>query len=126
MWCLSEPVIVTSTKLTFAKDNRKSSIQELPDIQVITDSPAKAMEIGMVIGHRPIFACSSSNVDIAVLQLATGGDQKGLGSFNHHGSLHEYAYDRGISVEEMDKGLDVARDLGWQVVSMKNDWRVIF
>jgi hypothetical protein len=51
----------------FAKDNRKSSIQKLPDIQVITDSPEKAREIEMVIGHRPIFACGSSNVDIAVL-----------------------------------------------------------
>jgi hypothetical protein len=50
MECLSEPVIVTSTKLTLAKE---------------------AMEIWMVIGHRPIFACSSSNVDIAVLPIAT-------------------------------------------------------
>jgi hypothetical protein len=65
--CPPEQVIVTSTKLMFAKDNRKSSIQKLPDIQVITDSPEKAREIERVIGHRPIFACDSSNVDIAVL-----------------------------------------------------------
>jgi hypothetical protein len=65
--CPPEQVIVTSTKLMFAKDNRKSSLQKLPDIQVITDSPEKAREIERVIGHRPIFACGSSNVDIAVL-----------------------------------------------------------
>jgi hypothetical protein len=49
----------------FAKDNRKSSLQKLPDIQVITDSPEKAREIERVIGHHPLFG--SSNVDIAVL-----------------------------------------------------------
>ena len=67
----------------------------------------------MVIGHHPIFAYGSLDGDIATLQSTIGGDRKGLGLFNHHDdSLREYAYDRGSSVGELDKCIDMARDWG--------------
>jgi hypothetical protein len=37
-----------------------------------------------------------------------------------------YAYDRKADLGRLDKGLDEAPRRGWTVVSMKNDWRIIF
>jgi hypothetical protein len=62
-----------------------------------------------------------------MLQFATGGDRQGIGLLNHHDDpIREYTYDKGTTVGRLDKGLEVARDWGWQVVSMKNDWKNIF
>ena len=45
---------------------------------------------------------------------------------HHTDSIREWAYDRNSSVGRLDKGLDEAREKGWTVIDMKNDWKVVY
>jgi len=38
----------------------------------------------------------------------------------------EWAYDRKSHIGQLDKDLDEAKSRGWTVVSMKDDWKIIF
>ena len=47
--------------------------------------------------------------------------------FVHHTDAErEFAYDRESHIGRLDKGLDEAKQRGWTVVSMKDDWKRIF
>ncbi len=45
---------------------------------------------------------------------------------HHTDAEREWAYDRESHIGRLDKGLDEAREKGWTVVDMKNDWKVIY
>jgi phosphoserine phosphatase len=122
-----EQVIGSAIKLQFIENNSSSSVMKLPEILVIDDGKEKAKEIQLNIGRRPIFAYGNSDGDIPMLQFTTGGNRQGLGLLNHHDDpIREYAYDNGSAVGRLDKGFKIAGEWGWQVVSMKNDWKDIF
>jgi hypothetical protein len=120
-------VIGSSPRYQFADHNRNSSILKLPEIWSIGEAQGKPINIQLFIGHRPVFAYGNSDGDIQMLQFATGGDQQGMGILNHHDdSGREYAYDRESLVGKLDRGLEMAQEWDWQVVSMKNDWKEVF
>jgi phosphoserine phosphatase len=122
-----EQVIGSEIKLQFIENNSSCSVVKLPEILVWDDGQEKAEEIQLTIGHPPIFAYGNSDGDIPMLQFATGGSRQGLGLLNHHDDpIREYAYDSDPSLGGLDKGLKMAGEWGWQVVSMKNDWNTIF
>jgi len=122
-----EQVIGSAFKLQFIEDNGSCSIMKLPEILVIDDGQEKAKEIQQNIGHRPIFAYGNSDGDIPMLQFTTGGNRQGIGLLNHHDDpIREHAYDNESVVGRLDRGLKIAEEWGWQVVSMKNDWKYIF
>jgi len=45
---------------------------------------------------------------------------------HHDDAKREYAYDRSDKLQQFNKGWDQAMANGWIVVSMKDDWKVIF
>jgi len=122
-----EQVIGSAIKLQFIENNSSCSVMKLPEILVIDDGQEKAKEIQQNIGRRPIFAYGNSDGDIPMLQFTTGGNRQGIGLLNHHDDpIHEHAYDNESAVGRLDRGLEIAGEWGWQVVSMKNDWKYIF
>ncbi|MDD1748252.1 MAG: haloacid dehalogenase-like hydrolase [Methanothrix sp.] len=122
-----EQVIGSAFKLQFIENNSSSSVIKLPEILVVDDGQEKAKEIQQNIGRRPIFAYGNSDGDIPMLQFTTGGNRQGIGLLNHHDDhIREYAYDNASAVGRLDKGLEIAGEWGWQVVSMKNDWKYFF
>lgn len=122
----SEQVIGSAFSLQFIENNGSTYLMRLPEIMVWTDGTKKAEEIQQNIGLRPIFAYGNADGDIPMLQFATGGDSQGIGLLNHHDDpIREYAYVRALD-GGLDKGLEIAGEWGWQVVSMKNDWKYIF
>jgi phosphoserine phosphatase len=123
----SEQVIGSALKLQFIENNSSCSVVKLPEILVVDDGLEKAKEISQNIGRRPIFAYGNSDGDIPMLKFTTGGDRQALGLLNQHDDpIREYAYDNASAVGRLDKGLGIAGEWGWQVVSMKNDWKDIF
>ena len=44
----------------------------------------------------------------------------------HDDAAREWAYDRGSPIGALDKAWDEAKERGWTVVSMKQDWKVIY
>lgn len=122
-----EQVIGSAIKLQFIENNTSCSVMKIPEILVIDDGQEKAKEIQLNIGRPPIFAYGNSDGDIPMLQFTTGGNRKCMGLLNHHDDpIREYAYDNESAVGRLDKGLRMAGEWEWQVVSMKNDWKYIF
>ncbi len=122
-----EQVIGSANKLQFIENNGSCSVIRLPEILVFDDGQEKVEEIQLIIGRPPIFAYGNSDGDIPMLEFATGAGRQGLGLLNHHDDpIREYAYDNKSAVGRLDKGLKMADERGWHVVSMKNDWEDIF
>jgi phosphoglycolate phosphatase-like HAD superfamily hydrolase len=67
-------------------------------------------------GRLPAFAGGNADVDIEMLTAATFAVL-----INHDDDEREFAYTNGG-----EKSLATAKELGWTVVSMKNDWKNIY
>ena len=78
--------------------------------------PGKPEHIFAQTGRLPVFAGGNADVDIEMLESA---------SFallvNHDDDEREFGYAKGA-----EKSLAKAEELGWTVVSMKNDWKAVF
>lgn len=123
----AEQVIGSAFRLQFVQNNSSVSVVKLPQILVMDDGQEKAKEIVQNIGQRPILAYGNSNGDIPMLQFTTSDGRHGLGLLNHHDDpVREYAYDKESAIGRLDSGLDMAEEWGWQIVSMKEDWKEIF
>ncbi|XZE53955.1 HAD family hydrolase [Planctomycetaceae bacterium SH139] len=104
----------------------KPVLVRLPEIAFIDDKEGKPVAINQHIGQRPIFAAGNSDGDFQMLQWTTSGDGSRFAMLVHHDDqVREWAYDRDSVVGKLDRGLDEAVGLGWRLVSMKKDWKVI-
>ena len=122
-----EQVIGSALRVQLVEDNHNVSVVKLPQILVFDDGQEKVKEIVQNIGLKSIFAYGNSDGDIPMLQYATSDNRHGLGLLNHHDDpIREYAYDRQLAMGKLDKGLDMAGEWDWQVVSMKDDWKEIW
>ena len=62
-----------------------------------------------------------------MLQWTTAGSGARLGMLVHHDdAAREYAYDRSSAIGRLAEGLDQYRAMGWGLISMMNDWKVVF
>ncbi|BCP52672.1 haloacid dehalogenase [Kaistia sp. 32K] len=122
-----QQVVGSSGKTEFKLDGDKVSIQKLPAIEFVDDGPGKPVGINRFIGKRPVFAAGNSDGDLEMLQWTTLNPGPRFGMIVHHtDAKREWAYDRDSDVGKLDKALDEAPKRGWTVVSMKDDWKVIY
>lgn len=123
----TEQVIGSSGQTEFQIINSKAELVKLPKVGSVDDGNGKPVNINLHIGRRPILAFGNSDGDLQMLQYTSMDSVRSLGLLLHHDdSVREYAYDRQSSIGKLDKALDAAQTHGWQVVSMKNDFKVIF
>jgi len=80
--------------------------------------PAKAVNMIMRAGRRPILAMGNSTGDAWLLAMAAGG-RPGLALVLDHDDPREFVYTK-------PELLATARERGWRVVSMRRDWAAIF
>ncbi len=100
---------------------------KLPKVEFIDDGPGKPVGINRFIGRRPYFAFGNSDGDKEMLEWTAAGDHaRYMGLVHHDDAVREWAYDRNSPVGRLDKAWDEAVKRGWTVVSMKNDWKVIY
>ena len=81
-----------------------------------TSGPGKPEHIFAQTGRLPVFAGGNADVDIEMLESR----QFAL-LVNHDDAEREFAYTSGA-----EASLAKAEELGWTVVSMKNDWNTVF
>jgi phosphoserine phosphatase len=123
----SEQVIGSSGKVKFEIRESGPVLVKLPEINFIDDKEGKPVGIHQYIGKRPIAAFGNSDGDLQMLQYTAAGDGTRFMLYVHHTDAErEWAYDRESSIGRLDKGLDEAKEKGWVVVDMKNDWKVIY
>ena len=103
----------------------------LPKVALLDDGPGKAVGIHRHLGRVPIAAFGNSDGDLAMLETTSNSADSKLrprlvAIVWHTDAVREYAYDRNTSVGRLDRGLDLAPKLGWHLIDMKRDWKVIY
>lgn len=91
-------------------------------VDPIDDGAGKPVNIELHIGRKPILAAGNSDGDLHMLWLAQKSGYRSLSLLlRHDDAKREYAYDEGS-----EKMLQMAKERGWVVVSMKADWKTVF
>ena len=122
-----EQVVGSSIKTKFEMRDGKPVLVRLPELNFNDDRGGKPVGINEHIGRRPIAAFGNSDGDLQMLQYTAAGPGTRFCLYVHHtDAAREWAYDRQSPVGALDKGLDEANAKGWTVVSMKDDWRIVF
>ena len=122
-----EQVVGSSGQLKFEIHDGKPVLMKLPAVDFVDDKEGKPVGIQTHIGRRPIAAFGNSDGDHQMLQWTAAGPGPRLCLIVHHTDAErEWAYDRVSPMGKLDKALDEAKERGWTVVSMKNDWKTIF
>lgn len=84
--------------------------------QPLDDGPGKPVQIWARTGRKPILAAGNADGDVAMLEQA----QFSL-LIRHDDAEREFAYDAGA-----ERALASAKERGWTVVSMHNDFASVF
>jgi phosphoglycolate phosphatase-like HAD superfamily hydrolase len=122
-----EQVIGSSAKLQFEASGKSASLRKLGELNSFDDRDAKAQNIGLHIGRRPIFAFGNSDGDLAMLRYTLAGAGARLGLLLHHDDeAREFAYDREFKLSPLSEALNQADAYGITLVSMKQDWAQVF
>ncbi|MFO7614653.1 MAG: HAD family hydrolase [Bacteroidales bacterium] len=88
-------------------------------VQPINDEGGKAVNILFKVGKLPVIAIGNSPGDYHMLQYSKNSSMSLQMIVNHDDAEREYVYD-------MDIMRDMCRENGWQEISMKNDFKVVF
>jgi hypothetical protein len=115
-------VIGTTPEYEFKDGPEGGSLVRTKNLSGYNEKSAKAENIQLHIGRRPILVAGNADGDLAMMAMAAGGKRPFLNLLLHHDdSEREFAY-----VENSDKALQMAQSRGWTIVSMKNDFNVVF
>ncbi|MEU9095253.1 HAD family hydrolase [Streptomyces sp. NPDC048428] len=108
-----ENVIGSAAAYTYADGKLVRSHELLGDLD---PGAGKPEHIFTHTGRLPVLAGGNADVDIQMLQSA-----RFALLVNHDDEQREFAYTKGA-----ETSLTKAEELGWTVVSMKNDWTTVF
>jgi phosphoserine phosphatase len=118
----SERVIGSSNGLRYTPDEHGGSVVYLAEPDVFDDGPVKPVRIWSRVGRRPILAAGNSNGDIPMLAFAGRPSRPGLRLLVlHDDPEREFDYVAGA-----ERALEQAKEQGWTVVSIKQDWATVF
>ncbi len=129
-----QQVVGSMGKLAYQRgEDGRPELAMLPETLLVDDGPGKPVGIHLVIGRRPVAAFGNSVGDREMLEWTQAGTSADDPSarlmllVHHDDARREYAYGPDSKVGTFPAELmDEARQRGWLVVSMKNDWKRIF
>jgi len=128
-----EQVVGSTIQTQYEVRNGKPVLMRLPKIDLIDDKAGKPVGIGKFIGRRPIAAFGNSAGDREMLEWTGAGTGLGLGMLVFHDDAErEYAYGPANGLADTHFGafpvslMQEAKERGWVVISMKDDWKRIF
>ena len=121
-------VVGSSGKTEYRMWDASPALVKVPELLFFDDGPGKAEGINHYVGRQPIFAFGNSIGDKEMLEWTA--NCKGLcfmGLVHHDDGEREYAYGADSDVGRFPVALmEQAKTSGWNVVSMKDDWKQIF
>lgn len=123
-----EQIIGTAGKVKYEYQNGKPDLFKLPEVLFIDDKNGKPEAINLFIGKLPVAAFGNSDGDQQMLEWSQSSKGKSLQLLVHHDDpVREYKYDADSKVGTFSQILmEEAKKKNWIVVSMKNDWKVVF
>lgn len=117
-----EQVIGSTPEYEYREGPAGGYLARKDNVETLNDRSAKAENIQLHIGRRPILVAGNSDGDLAMMGLAAGGRKPFLNLLIRHDDAdREFAYEDNTS-----KVLEAARTRGWTTISMKNDFKLIF
>jgi phosphoglycolate phosphatase-like HAD superfamily hydrolase len=115
-------VIGTTVEYAFKENAEGGDLARTTNLDIYNEKAAKAQNIQLHIGRRPILVAGNTNGDLAMMSLAAGGKQPFLNLvLRHDDAQREFAYE-----EKADKVLQTAQSRGWTVISMQSDFNTVF
>jgi hypothetical protein len=100
---------------------------KLPEVDFVDDKAGKAVGIQQHIGRRPVMAFGNSDGDLQMLQWTMAGTGARFALLVHHtDAAREWAYDRDSAIGRLDEAWDEALANGWTLVSIEEDWKIVF
>jgi phosphoserine phosphatase len=116
-----ERIVGSSNQLQFVEDGDGSIVYAAaPD--VFDDGPAKPIRIWSRMGRRPLIAGGNSNGDVPMLAFAGTAARPPLRLL----VLHDDPEREADYVKGAEGALERARNEGWTVISVKDDWSTVF
>src|SRR5580693_98787 len=119
-------------KYGYDKDGKPFLTKE-PKLLLNDNNAGKPEGIHLMIGRRPFASFGNSTGDRQMLEYTKTGDGARLAMIVlHDDAEREYAYGPAQGLPDTKVGTftqalyDEAKKNGWTVISMKNDWKVIF
>ena len=117
-----ERVIGSTVAYRYMESDQGGEIVQQAEMDVIDDGPGKPVQIWNLIGRRPILSAGNSNGDLPMLGFTGGGSLPALRLLVlHDDGEREFEYTSGA-----ERVLQASQERGWSVISMKNDWKIIF
>jgi len=124
-----EQVVGSAGATNFVYDKSgKPNLVKVPKLLLNDDSAGKPEGIHLMIGRRPVAAFGNSIGDKQMLEYTQAGDGARLMMLVHHDDdKREYAYGPKSKVGTFTDALMAqAKKNGWNMISMKDDWKRIF
>jgi phosphoglycolate phosphatase-like HAD superfamily hydrolase len=129
-----EQVVGTALGTTYGyAKNGKPFLTKEPKLLLNDNNAGKPEGIHLMIGRRPQIAFGNSTGDQQMLEYTKAGDGARIAMLVlHDDAEREYAYGPAHGLPDTKVGTftqalyDEAKKNGWTVISMKNDWKVIF
>jgi len=123
-----EQVVGSSIKTKYEWRDGKPVLMRLPEMNFIDDKTGKPVGINSHIGRRPIAAFGNSDGDQQMLEWTQGDGGARLMMLVHHDdAVREFAYGAESKIGTFSDALMAeAKKNDWTVISMKNDWKIIF
>lgn len=128
-----EQVVGSSILSKFEYLGGKPVLMREPKVFFTDDNAGKPVGINLFIGKRPYAAFGNSPGDKQMLAWTQAGDGARLMMLVlHDDPTREYAYGPANGLPDTKVGTftqalyDEAKSKGWNVISMKNDWKRIF
>ena len=123
-----EQVVGSSIQTRFEMRDGQPVLVRLPAVNFIDDKAGKPIGINQHIGRRPIAAFGNSDGDREMLEYTQGGGNRRLIMLVYHDDAErEFAYAAKSKIGTFsDDLMSEAKKQGWNVISMKNDWKRIF
>lgn len=120
----SENIIGSSFEDKVVEKNGKLEVMRTGKFDLLNDKENKPVGIQQHIGKRPIMSVGNvrNGGDVEHLQFSSEGEKLNLQlMINHDDAVREAAYS-----EKDGKSLNAAQEHGFEVVSMKKDWKEIY
>lgn len=128
-----EQVVGTSVATKYVMTDGTPALMREPKVFFVDDHDGKPIGINLFIGKRPYAAFGNSTGDQEMLEWTGAGDGARLKMLVYHDdATREYAYGPAGGLADTKVGtfsealMTEARDKGWTVISMMNDWKTIF
>ena len=121
-----EWVIGSAVKVKYENSDGKIDLKRTPSILYVNEKEGKPEAINLIIGRKPVVAFGNSDGDRQMLEQTWAN--KGLAVLIHHDDqFREYAYDSDSFIGKLtEEFMEEAKERNYQVVSMKEDWHLLF